>query len=59
MNSLEFIYTLACSTLPIQKGIEITVRHGDVRKFAPVREPGSLLVRLIRHNPDAACREGC
>lgn len=25
----------------------------------PVREPGSLLVRLIRHNPEASCREGC
>lgn len=25
----------------------------------PVREPGALLVRLIRNNPDPACKDGC
>lgn len=45
---------------------EIVARYtapedGRVASLAtdPVREPGSLLVRLIRHNPDIACRDGC
>lgn len=25
----------------------------------PIREPGALLVRLIRDNPDPACKDGC
>lgn len=25
----------------------------------PIREPGALLVRLIRHNPDPTCKDGC
>ncbi|MCC6757887.1 MAG: succinylglutamate desuccinylase/aspartoacylase family protein, partial [Arenimonas sp.] len=45
---------------------DITARYtapedGRVASIAtdPVREPGSLLVRLIRHNTEASCREGC